>query len=158
LSTLLTRALRPIPADFQEPPGANLNHVYLILHAVQDLEPGGYVYHPPSQVLERIKTGDFRAEAGQLALGQDLAADASLNIYFLIDLDPILKRFGNRGYRVAQLEAALFAGRLYLAAYAVGIGATGLTFYDDAVTRFFSPHAQGKQVMFLIALGKKAGL
>jgi hypothetical protein len=40
-----------------------------------------------------------------------------------------------------------------LAAYAQGFGATGLTFFDDEVTEFFSPHAAGKAVMFLTALG-----
>jgi len=33
-------------------------------------------------------------------------------------------------------------------------GASGLTFFDDDVTEFFSPHAAGKSVMFLIALEK----
>jgi nitroreductase len=46
--------------------------------------------------------------------------------------------------------------RIYLAAYAQGLGATGLTFYDDAVTEFFSPHASEKSVMFLVAIGKRA--
>jgi nitroreductase len=63
---------------------------------------------------------------------------------------------GNRGYRAAQLEAGIAAGRLYLAAYAQGLAATGLTFYDDAITDFFSPHAAGKSVLFLLALGKRA--
>ena len=36
------------------------------------------------------------------------------------------------------------------------LGATGLTFFDDDVTAFFSPHAAGKSVMFLIALGQPA--
>jgi hypothetical protein len=45
---------------------------------------------------------------------------------------------------------------LYLAAYAQGLGATGLTFYDDEVTRFFSPHAEGKSAIFLVALGHTA--
>jgi nitroreductase len=76
-----------------------------------------------------------------------------VNVYFLCDLEPVLARFGNRGYRAAQLEAAITAGRLYLAAYALRLGATGLTFFDDDVTAFFSPHAAGKSVMFLIALG-----
>jgi hypothetical protein len=44
----------------------------------------------------------------------------------------------------------------YLAAYAQRFGATGLTFYDDAVVEFFSPHAAGKSVMFLLALGHRA--
>ena len=65
-----------------------------------------------------------------------------------------LARFGNRGYRAAQLEGGIVGGRLYLAAYALRFGATGLTFLDDEVTEFFSPHAEGKSVMFLTALGR----
>ena len=64
---------------------------------------------------------------------------------------------GERGYRFAQLEASLRAGRMYLAAYAAGVAATGLTFFDDDVVDFFSPHAAGKSVMFLLALGNRAG-
>ena len=61
-----------------------------------------------------------------------------------------------RDLRAAQIEASITAGKCYLAAYAQRIGASGLTFYDDDVTNFFSPHAAGKSVMFLIAIGKRA--
>ena len=155
LSTLLDRALRGVPADFLEPTGATLNSAYLIVNAVEGLEPGAYVISREQQALVRLKAGDFRDEAGYLALNQDLAADASVAIFFLADLEPVLSRFGNRGYRAAQLDASLQAGRVYLAAYAQQLGATGLTFFDDAVTEFFSPHAQGKSMMFLIAVGKR---
>jgi nitroreductase len=73
----------------------------------------------------------------------------------MTDLKKILEHFGNRGYRVAQLDAAIIGGKMYLAAYALGLGATGLTFNDDSVTNFISPHAANKEVMFLIAVGKK---
>ena len=101
-----------------------------------------------------LKEGEFRRQAGDLGLGQDIPADCSVNVYFLADLNRVLDRFGNRGYRAAQLEASIGGGKLYLAAYAQGLGASGLTFFDDDVTEFFSPHAAGKSVMFLIALGK----
>ena len=52
-----------------------------------------------------------------------------------------------------QLEGGITGGRMYLAAYAQHFGATGLTFFDDEVTDFFSPHAAGKAVLFLTALG-----
>ena len=45
---------------------------------------------------------------------------------------------------------------MYLAAYAQRLGATGLTFFDDDVINFFSPHAQGKSVIFLLAIGEPA--
>jgi hypothetical protein len=52
------------------------------------------------------------------------------------------------------VEASIRGGKLYLGAYAQRLGASGLTFFDDDVTEFFSPHAQGKNVMFLAALGR----
>jgi hypothetical protein len=70
----------------------------------------------------------------------------------------VLAAWGNRGYRLANLEAGLRGGRLYLAAYGQGFGATGLTFYDRAVTEFFrdssSPRAAGLDAIFVTALGR----
>jgi SagB-type dehydrogenase family enzyme len=156
LSTLLDRATRGVPADFLDPPGAQLNHLYLIVHAVDGLPPGAYVFHRSRGALECLKQGNFRAEAGYLGLGQELPADAAVDIFFLADLRPILQRFGNRGYRAVQLEAGILGGKLYLAAYAQRLGASGLTFFDDDVVRFFSPHAEGKSAIFLVAVGHSA--
>jgi SagB-type dehydrogenase family enzyme len=156
LSTMLDRATRGVPADFLDPPGAQLNDLYLIVHAVEGLPPGAYVFHRSRGVLECLKQGNFRADAGYLGLEQELPADAAVDIFFLTDLRPILQRFGNRGYRAVQLEAGILGGKLYLAAYAQRLGATGLTFFDDDVTSFFSPHAEGKSAIFLVALGHSA--
>ena len=156
LSTILHSATKKIPADFLKPQGVSLADVYLIVNAVDGLQPGKYVFHRDSGMLEPILQGDFRHEAGRLGLGQALAADAGVNMYFLSDLESVLNRLGNRGYRAAQLDASITAGRIYLGAYALRLGATGLTFYDDAVTDFFSPHAEGKSVMFLVAVGRRA--
>jgi len=156
LSTMLDQATRGIDADFMQTPESSLNDLYLIVHAVDGLPSGAYVFRRQERALELLKEGDFRREAGHLGLGQEIPADCSANVYFLADLESIFKRFGNRGYRAAQLEAAIMGGKLYLAAYAQRLGASGLTFFDDDVTEFFSPHGAGKNVMFLVALGKSA--
>ena len=156
LSTMLDRATRGVPADFLDSPGAQLNQLYLIVHAVEGLASGAYVFHRELGQLECLKQGNFRADAGYLALGQELPADAAVDIFFLADLQPILQRFGNRGYRAVQLEAGILGGKLYLGAYAQLLGATGLTFFDDDVIRFFSPHAEGKSAIFLVAVGHSA--
>jgi SagB-type dehydrogenase family enzyme len=156
LSTVLDRATRGVPADFLDPPGTQLNDLYLIVHAVEGLDSGAYVFHRSCGLLECLKQGNFRAQAGYLGLEQELPADAAVDIFFLADLRPILQRFGNRGYRAVQLEAGILGGKLYLGAYAQRLGATGLTFYDDDVIRFFSPHAEGKSAIFLVAVGNSA--
>ncbi len=153
LSILLSLATRGIPADFLEPFGTQLNDLYLIVHAVEDLPSGAYFFHRDKKALELLKEGDFRQQAGYLGLEQELPADASVDVFFLADLHRILERFGNRGYRAVQLEAGILGGKLYLTAYAQRLGATGLTFYDDEVVEFFSPHAAGKSTIFLVALG-----
>ena len=156
LSTMLDRATRGIPADFLDPTGSLLNHLYLIVNAVEGVEPGAYVFHRDRGVLECLKQGNFRAQAGYLGLEQALPADAAVDIFFLADLRSILRRFGNRGYRAVQLEAGILGGKIYLGAYAQHLGATGLTFYDDEVIKFFSPHAEGKSAIFLVAVGNSA--
>ncbi len=156
LSTLLDRAARGVPADFLDPPGVQLNQLYLIVHDVEGLPSGAYVFHRDPGLLECLKQGNFRADAGYLGLEQELPADAAVAIFFLADLRPILQRFGNRGYRAVQLEAGIIGGKLYLGAYAQGLGATGLTFYDEDVVRFFSPHAESKSAIFLVAVGNSA--
>jgi SagB-type dehydrogenase family enzyme len=153
-STMLDRATRGILFDFLRPEEPPINDLYLIVHAVNDLPPGAYVFHRENNSLELLKEGDFRRDAGYLGLGQEIPADCSVDVFFLTDLDKVLERFGNRGYRAAQLEASIIGGKLYLAAYAQRLGASGLTFFDDNVTEFFSPHAAGKSVMFLLALGR----
>jgi SagB-type dehydrogenase family enzyme len=154
LSTILERSSRKIPADFLRGPETTLLDTYLIVNSVEDLPTGAFYYSRSQQSLELLKEGTFRREAGHLCLEQGLGIEASVVFFFLADLERILDCYGNRGYGAAQLEAGIVGGKIYLCAYAMGLGATGTTFYDDDVTDFFSPHAGGKAALFALALGR----
>ena len=154
LSTILDTATRGLPADFLNPCGTQLNDLYLIAHSVQGLRPGAYFFQRDRNTLELLDAGEFRAKAYYLGLEQELPAEACVDVFFLTDLHRILDQYGNRGYRAVQLEAGTIGGRMYLAAYSQCLGATGLTFFDDDVIQFFSPHAMGKSAIFLLAIGK----
>lgn len=152
LSTMLDRSTRGIPTDCvcQD---RQINDLYLIVNRVEGLEPGAYFYRRAERALELLKPGDFSEQARYLTLEQPLGGDAGATIFFMADLAPVFARLGNRGYRAAQLEAGVIGGKIYLAAYALGRGATGLTFFDDDVTEFFSPHAKGKSCMLVVSVG-----
>lgn len=156
LSLMLERATGALPADFLDSAGSLLSDIYLIVNSVVGMSAGAYVYHRERKSLELLKPGDFRDKAGYLGLEQQIPTDAAVDVFFLADLKTILERYGNRGYRAVQLEAGILGGKLYLAAYAQRLGASGLTFYDDDVVSFFSPHARGKSAIFLVALGRSA--
>ncbi|HKQ72690.1 MAG TPA: SagB family peptide dehydrogenase [Blastocatellia bacterium] len=155
-STLLCRSMQAIPADFLDPAAPHLNRLYLIVHAVDGLQSGAYAFDREKRGIELIKAGEFRREAGYLGLEQALPAEAAATIFFVADLNAVFERFGNRGYRAAQLESGIIGGKLYLAAYAQGFGASGLTFYDDDVIEFFSPRAKNESAIFHLAIGKPA--
>ncbi len=146
LEAMLAAAEQPVPGDSFS---TRLVQPFLVVNAVADLEPGAY-----GPGLRLIRAGDYRREAGALALDQPIGGDAAANIYFLSDLDSELARLGDRGYRVAQMAGGIAGGRVELTAVAEGLGATGLTFFDDDVTGFFEPASGGRQVMYLAAVGR----
>ncbi len=158
LGAVVGSATGGVPADFLGGPGDSLLDLYLIVNAVDDLPSGAYYYSPSRKGLYQLKEGEFRQEAGHLGFEQALPHDASAVAFFMADLGPILERYGNRGYRAAQLEAGIVGGKLYLACHSLGLGASGLTFYDDEVTEFFSPHAAGKAAMFVVPIGVTAAV
>ena len=113
LSTALDWATRDIHFDFLPTPDATLIDLYIIVNAVDDLTSGSYYYQRLDQALELLVEGNFRKKAGRLGLGQQLPADAAVNIYCMCSFEPILSSYGNRGYRAAQLEGGIIGGRLY---------------------------------------------
>jgi SagB-type dehydrogenase family enzyme len=156
LSAILYHSTRGINIDhLQKYENASID-LYIIVNAVENLTSGIYHYNQKRNSLEILKEGNFRNEASHLGLDQSLPGDGSVCIFFMSNLGETLDKLGNRGYRAAQLEASIMGGKCYLAAYSQKIGATGLTFYDDEVTEFFSPHSRNKNAMFMIVLGKKA--
>ena len=156
LSAIIYHSTRGISTDYMQRHEGPSTDLYIIVNAVDNLKSGIYHYDQKRNSLEVLKEGNFRNEAAHLGLDQSLPGDGSVCIFFMSDLGGILDRLGNRGYRAAQLEASIMGGKCYLAAYSQKIGATGLTFYDDEVTEFFSPHARNKNAMFMVVLGKKA--
>jgi hypothetical protein len=105
--------------------GAHAPH-FVAVHAVEGVEPG--LYRWPD--LERpLRRGPLREELLRACWDQDLGRDAAFVVMAAVDAATL----DDRGYRDAQLGAGLVEGRLHLAAYALGIGASGMTFLDSEI-------------------------
>jgi SagB-type dehydrogenase family enzyme len=153
LSAILRVANASFSADWLAPDGSLINNIFLNVHDVEGLPSGSYTYWREKDALELLDIGDFRGLSAFVCLEQPLAGDASVVLFFLADLQTLLEGYGNRGYRIAQLEAGILGGRIYLGAYAFGLGASGITFYDDEVVRLFSPRAVQMEAIFAITIG-----
>jgi SagB-type dehydrogenase family enzyme len=154
-STALDRSTRGFAADCLAPGAVPLHDLYLIVHNVEGLADGVYLHHPELSAVELLRAGQFRDRATRIACEQEYAGAAHVNCYYLTNLAPVLERFGNRGYRLAQLESAVYGSKLQLAAHALGLGTVGSTSFDDEVIEFFAPHANGMSYMFVAVFGVK---
>ncbi|MGP0074168.1 MAG: SagB/ThcOx family dehydrogenase, partial [Bryobacteraceae bacterium] len=151
LSAILADAVQPLHADF----GAEcFVQLYLYAHRVGGLEPGLYRFWPETADLELLKRGDQRVAAAGLSLGQDLAGNACVAFSMIAGIDRAVRAYGNRGYRYVHFEAGAIGQRLYLAAEALGLGATGIgAFFDDEVHRYLDIKPEQGQVIYHFAIG-----
>lgn len=143
LAGILDHATHKLHCDW----GDGLVQVALIAHNVDELSSGAYSF---VFGVDPIAHGDFREKSQFLCLDQPLGGQSAATLFLMSDLSVTSTILGSRGYRAAQLEAGIMAGRIYLSAYACGFGATGLTFYDDEVRSFFDTEAEP---MIAVALG-----
>ena len=151
LSAMLGVTCQPFHADFG---GASYIQIYLYAHRVEGLQPGVYTFWPERGELEQIKSGDQRVVAAGLSLGQDLAGNACVAFSMIGDLRRAASTSGDRGYRYVHFEAGAIGHRLYLAAEALGLGATGIgAFFDDEVHRYLEVAPDQGQVVYHFAIG-----
>jgi SagB-type dehydrogenase family enzyme len=115
LDTALALALR----------GIDLPH-FVAAHDVEGVPPGLYRWPDLSRP---VQGGNLRLELRRIAVGQGLAGDAAFVVITAADIGSI----SDRRYRELQLAAGLVEGRLHLVAYALGLGASGMTFLDSEI-------------------------
>lgn len=156
LLTILKSSNSGFESDFFPDSNSTTIECYLNVHDVEGVEPGAYYYNSIDQTLEIIKEGQFNEKTAFLCLGQQLFGTTHVTIFLLSNMNGLLKKIGDRAYRVTQLEGSIIAGKIYLASFAINLGARGTTFFDDDVVRHFLPHAEGKDVMMAVGIGKPA--
>jgi SagB-type dehydrogenase family enzyme len=151
LLNLLSCTKEPLFADFST---ARFIHLYLYVHRVDGLVPGVYRYWPEHAELEKIIEGDQRLVATSLSLGQDLAGNACLAFSMIGNFENAARLYGDRGYRYVHFEAGAIGQRMYLAAEALGLRATGIgAFFDEQVNEYLKLPREIGQVAYHFAIG-----
>jgi hypothetical protein len=115
--------------------GIDVPH-WVVVHAVEGVTPG--IYRWP-ELSTPLRAGALRDELYRVCLDQGLPRDAA----FVVVAATRIADLDDRGYRETQLAAGLVEGRLHLAAYAQGAGASGMTFLDSAIPALLGEPVEG---------------
>jgi SagB-type dehydrogenase family enzyme len=153
VAAVLAAAATPARIDALATASATIGDTYLLINGVAGLPQGGYAVSADGSALETLREADVRALCADLACTQGYTSEAQVNVYLLGDLEPVFATYGERGYRLAQLEPTLAIGRLQLAAHALGLGAVGSVSDDAAVVETFSPRAAGQAFLTVAVFG-----
>jgi nitroreductase len=142
---LLAWSEAPIPADV-----TRVVRQLVAVAAVEGLETG--IYDAQLNLLHPRAEDELRAAVGFAAMEQEHPRIAAANVFQVADVEDVVARLGERGYRWAQLEAGIRAGRLQIGAFMRRWGAAASTFYDDEVSKLLQTDASP---MLMVALGAR---
>lgn len=116
-------------------PSAGARHAfetYLLIHAVDDLEPGVYRYLASLHKLLRVPLGDgLTPRITRACLNQEQVARSAVTFIWVAVPERMTWRYGERGYRYLHLDAGHVCQNLYLAAEALKIGVCAIAAFDD---------------------------
>jgi SagB-type dehydrogenase family enzyme len=142
LAELLEWSEAPIPAD-----ALTVVRQLVTVASVGGLAPG--IYDAELRLLRAVDQDELRDRAGFAAMEQEHPRDAAVNVFQLASVDSL----DDRGYRWAQLEAGIRAGRLQVGAFMRGWGAAASTFYDDEVSQLLETD---EAPMLMVSIGPRS--
>lgn len=123
---------------------------WVTVNAVDGLEPG--IYDSDLSLVRAVPADELRDRSGFAAMEQDHPRLAAFDVWQTADLEAVVERLGERGYRWAQLEAGIRAGRLQIGAFMRGWGAAASTFFDDEVSRLLGTD---ESPLLMVAVGSR---
>jgi SagB-type dehydrogenase family enzyme len=145
-------------ADFRTAPSAGALYpveTYLVIHAVEGIEPGVYHYEVQHHQLEQLRLGDYRGEVARAALDQRMAAWTNVVFVWTGVFERSKWKYKQRAYRYVYLDAGHIAQNLALAAVALGLGSCQIAaLYDDEANSLLGVDGVDESTLYMTVVGR----
>lgn len=134
-----------------------LHPLELYIHAarVTGLEPGLYHYDPARHSLQLLRGGDQTQKLAPALVDGRIAMASALTIFIAAMPERAVLKYGDRGYRLALLEAGIVARNMGLTAAAMGLAALNvIEYYDRDVDELLALDGLTISTMQIVAIGR----
>ncbi|MEU6410849.1 SagB family peptide dehydrogenase [Microbispora sp. NPDC046933] len=144
-------AMSPVVADLGTAPGLRL---YVVVLDVADVPAGVYRYCTAHEGLHLVGSGDVSLPLqGAIAVPNLNLCASNMVLYVAGDHPAASRAFGNRAYRILNMEAGLVAQRICVMSGAYGLAARIHNGYDAAtVERVLGIEESGLTPLFQVAV------
>ena len=124
--------------------------LYCVVYRVQGVQEGIYRYKPEKQELEIIRTGIQPYERYQILRGPNFNVSyMSVSLFLVGNYKSGFQVYGNRWYRMQNMEAGIIAQRLYLAAAALELGCRASLGFGVPETNTFLGLSEAKDDQYM---------
>lgn len=129
--------------------------IYVLARRVTGLPPGVHHYAIATHGLELLSDTPLSARfLADIFMGQPYATNAATVVVLTAVLGRTTKKYLDRGYRYALLEAGHVCQNMTLAAAALGLGCLSLGgFFDDMLAGLLGTLAEEEPPLYALALG-----
>jgi SagB-type dehydrogenase family enzyme len=128
---------------------------YVVVNAVEGVEPGIYHYAIENHELEQLKTGDFGNKIAQAALDQGMVAQGNVVFVWTAVFGRSKWKYKQRAYRYVYLDAGHIAANLALAAVALGLGSCQIAaLYDEEANALLEVDGIEESTIYMTIVGR----
>lgn len=128
--------------------------VYLVSGAVDGLPAGVYHYHPSGHRLERVTTGDKRAQLAAVAGMQNAVSHGAAVLVIAADNNRTRVKYGQRAARYVHMEAGHVAQNVYLQSVALNVKTVAIGAFNDGLVKQVLSLPKNEEPLYLMPLGK----
>ncbi|MCU7558625.1 SagB/ThcOx family dehydrogenase [Macrococcus capreoli] len=112
--------------------GLNPFNIYIYIKRVQGIDPGLYYYSPSEEAIVQIFKG-----AVELDLVNNYTTEfpvyAAFNLFIIADINRFVWKYGNRGYRMVNIDAGILSENITLIATALGLGSCMIAAFSNDI-------------------------
>lgn len=127
---------------------------YLVAGDVEGLAPGVYRYDPDGHNLQLTIKGDKRKRMAVAAFGQNCVEEAAMGVLLTAWYVRITREFGEKGVRLAHIEAGHAGQNFCLEATALGLGAISVGKFDDDTFKQILKLPESEEPVYLLLAGR----
>jgi SagB-type dehydrogenase family enzyme len=128
--------------------------VYVVVERVDEVPDGLYRFNVTSHSLQLQRAGSFLKSLDPLLLDQNYFDDANVVLVFAATFEPILRKYGPRGYRYILMEAGHAAQNVCLLATELGLGSVCIGGFSDVeLNRFLGLDGMQRASIYAVGCG-----
>lgn len=147
-------------ATLRTVPSAGARHAfetYLLVNAVDGLEPGIYRYLALSHKLVRLELGaSLVRRVTEACLNQEQVVRSGVTFIWSVVVERMTWRYVERGYRYMLLDAGHVCQNLYLAAGPINCGVCAIAaFDDDKLNAVLGIDGESQFAIYVATVGKR---